>query len=212
MREGCRIPGWLLKVFLGPAACNAVLEGRTIRPPSSIINRPSMARNRVWRWSPVGWRRPRRNRKVMSRRRAISSTAVALTVVVVVVVVIAGFELLPQSKMTAASSSMSLAYLSTNGGCSAGGKAAPCWGTPAYVFNCLPTARTQPGCTQLVITTSPDWNFTINIRYPFSNQTAPSWANCLWSVPGQVPGQGFGLCTQVNWTAFTVGRPAPAPQ
>lgn len=167
------------------------------------------------------------NRSVTARR-AIGARAVAVSAVVVVLVIIVGFELSQSTSQlstsmtsaassastqtTTASSSMSLAYLSTSGGCSAGGKAAPCWGSPAYVFDCLSSAQTQQGCTRLVVTTSPDWNFTVTVRYPFTNQTAPSWANCLWSVPGQVPGQGFGLCTQVSSTSFTVGMPAPPPQ
>jgi len=113
---------------------------------------------------------------------------------------------------TSASSTTPLAYLTAGGGCALGGKPAPCWGSPAYVFNCVTEAETQQGCTQLVSTTTPNWNYTINIRYPFSNQTEPSWANCLWSMQGGIPGQGYGYCSLVNSTSFTMGEPAPPPQ
>lgn len=116
------------------------------------------------------------------------------------------------SSETSSSSTASLAYLSTGGGCSAGGKAAPCWGGTAYVFECLSAAGTQQGCTQLVSTTTPNWNFTVNIRYPFTNQTMPSWANCLWNVLGAVPGQGYGYCSTVNSTSFIIGQPSAPPQ
>ncbi|MDA4115620.1 MAG: hypothetical protein OK442_03575 [Thaumarchaeota archaeon] len=115
------------------------------------------------------------------------------------------------SSATSSSSATSYAYLSAGGGCSADGKAAPCWGGAAYVFNCLSAAGTQQGCTQLVSTTTPDWNFTVNIRYPF-NQTMPSWANCQWDVVGEIPGQGYGYCSAVNSTSFIIGQPSAPPQ
>jgi hypothetical protein len=105
---------------------------------------------------------------------------------------------------------MNFYYLTTASGCAAGGKPAPCWGTGGvHDFNCLSAAETQQGCTQLVQTDSPGWNYTINIRYPFSNQTEPSWANCLWTIQGEIPGQGYAYCSLVNSTAFTVATPAP---
>jgi hypothetical protein len=187
----------------------------------------------------VANRQPKHDHGTMAQRRAIGATAIAISVVVIALVVVLGFTTMsPQSvtqtatttptqqtstvasqsnsagtvTTTTADSTTSFAYLSADGGCAAGGKAAPCWGSPAYVFDCLSAAQTQQGCTQLVSTTTPNWNFTINIRYPFSNQTAPSWANCLWSMQGAVPGQGFGHCSPVNSTSFSIGEPAPARQ
>jgi hypothetical protein len=173
----------------------------------------------------------------MVRRIAVGTTAIALSAVVIVLAVVVGFTVISlqsntqtsttaaglttnmtsqsnsaSTTTTTASSTASYAYLSDDGGCAAGGKAAPCWGSPPYVFNCLSAAQTQSGCTQLVSTTTPNWNFSINIRYPFSNQTAPSWANCLWSVQAEAPGQGFGHCSVLNSTSFTIGEPAPGPQ
>jgi hypothetical protein len=117
-----------------------------------------------------------------------------------------------QTVSTSTSSTASFAYLTANGGCAAGGKAAPCWGGSAYIFNCLSAAETQQGCAQLIITTLPNWNYTINIRYPFSNQSEPSWANCLWSVQGEIPGQGFAYCSPINSTSFTIGEPVGGRQ
>lgn len=172
----------------------------------------------------------KRGRGAIAQRGAAGNTVIALFVVVAALVVFLVFSLMPPQSgtptssttssestssagsTTATSSTYVLAYLSTDGGCSAGGMAAPCWGSPAYVFDCLSAAQTQQGCTELVVTTSPNWNYTINIRYPFSNQTEPSWANCLWTLQGQVPGQGYGHCNQVNSTSFTIGEPAPPPQ
>jgi len=194
-----------------------------------------MKRNPIRTRTPFGNGRRKRDRGKMARRTAIGATSVAMTVVLIALVLFVGYSVLssPQSvtqtsttqstqsttsasqsssaATTSASSSTSFAYLSASGGCSAGGKAAPCWGSPAYVFNCLSAAQTQQGCTQLVIATTPNWNFTVNIRYPFSNQTTPSWANCLWSTQ-EVPGQGYGYCSLVNSTSFTIGEPAPPPQ
>ena len=186
----------------------------------------------------IGNRWSRHNQGARAKRTAIGTTTVALLAVIIALVAVVGFTMISSPSgtqtsttsstqttttsasqssgastvTTTASSSMSFAYLSTYGGCSAGGKAAPCWGSPAYVLNCLSAAKTQQGCTQLVSTTTPNWNFTINLRYPFSNQTAPSWANCLWSMQGGIPGQGFGHCSPVNSTSFTIGEPAPARQ
>ena len=197
-----------------------------------------MKRNPIRKRASIGNRWSRHNHGAMSKRTAIGTTAVALLAVVIALVAVVGFTMIsaPSGTQTStttstqtttaasqssgaattvtttSSSTTSFAYLSTYGGCSAGGKAAPCWGSPAYVFNCLSAAKTQQGCTQLVSTTTPNWNFTINIRYPFSNQTAPSWANCLWSMQEGIPGQGFGHCSPLNSTSFTIGEPAPARQ
>jgi len=61
---------------------------------------------------------------------------------------------------------MTFDYITAASGCAAGGRPAPCWGTSGvYTFDCLSAAETQQGCTQLVQTDSPGWNYTINIRY-----------------------------------------------
>jgi len=180
----------------------------------------------------IAEKKPKGNHGMKGRRAAVGRTAIGLSVVIIALAVVLGFALLsPQSvtqtattspsetqskgsSTTTGSSTASYAYLSAGGGCVAGGEAAPCWGSPAYVFNCLSAAKTGQGCTQLVIGTTPNWNFTVNVRYPFSNQTnsEPSWANCLWSIQGGTPGQGYGYCSLVNSTSFTVGEPAPPPQ
>jgi hypothetical protein len=97
----------------------------------------------------------------------------------------------------------------------------PCWGGDAYVFNCASEAATQQGCTEDVVYSGPGAegiggvkpvpNYVISIRYPFTNQTEPSWGNCVWTVQGIVPGQGYALCSAVNATAFIVGVPAAPP-
>ncbi len=92
----------------------------------------------------------------------------------------------------------------------------PCWGGDAYVFNCTSEAATQQGCTQQVVYVgisgvSPPPSYVINIRYPFTNQTEPSWGNCVWTVQGIVPGQGYAHCSAVNSTAFIMGVPTTPP-
>ena len=83
-------------------------------------------------------------------------------------------------------------------------------------FNCAAAASTLQGCTQKVIyagvpLVSPVPSYVINIRYPFTNQTAPWWANCVWTVQGITPGQGYGYCMSVNSTSFALGEPTPPP-
>jgi hypothetical protein len=112
-------------------------------------------------------------------------------------------------------STMSFGYLTASGTvCMAGEAYAPCWGgggNAPYVFNCLGDATSQQGCTQQVVdTTPPNGSYVINIRYPFSNQTQPSWSNCLWSIQGEMPGQGYAYCSLVGSNSFIMGEPAPA--
>jgi hypothetical protein len=106
--------------------------------------------------------------------------------------------------------SKSYIYLDTDCIASAGGYTA-CWGTGSpYVFNCASSAATSEGCTQKVTSTlAPFPSYTINIRYPFTNATTPSWANCLWTVPGASPGQGYAYCVSLNSTSFVIGIQAP---
>ena len=110
--------------------------------------------------------------------------------------------------------SNSFTYLSASSICTGPGGYAPCWGGDAYVFNCASAAATQKGCIQQVVTTiltevSPPPSYVINIRYPFANQTEPSWANCLWTEQGITPGQGYANCMLVNSTSFIMGIQAP---
>ncbi|MDV3244077.1 MAG: hypothetical protein LYZ66_02730 [Nitrososphaerales archaeon] len=102
-----------------------------------------------------------------------------------------------------------LIYLSASGYCSViPGGSVPCWGGDAYVFNCVSEAASPQGCThQVTSTLAPYPSYVINIRYPFANQTGPSWANCLWTVQGIE--QGYAACVTINSTSFAVGIQAP---
>jgi len=117
-----------------------------------------------------------------------------------------------QTVTTTAVSTLTFAYLSASGPgyCTAGQAYAPCWGgSEPYVFNCLSAAETEQGCTQEVVGTArPYPSYMISIRYPFSNQTEPSWADCVWSVQGETHGQVFAFCSLVNSTSFIIGEPA----
>lgn len=107
--------------------------------------------------------------------------------------------------------SSSFDFLSAAGICTQRGGYAPCWGGDAYVFDCASSAATSQGCTQRVTSAkAPYPSYTINIRYPFTNQTEPSWANCLWTVHGITHGQGYAYCISVNSTSFVVGEQPPA--
>jgi len=128
---------------------------------------------------------------------------------------ISGTEFLPAN--------MTLEYLSASGSCFGPGGYEPCWDSgynvSAYVFNCGSAAATPQGCAQQVISTLiPAAVYTINIRYPFSNQTTqeinqivPSLVNCLWSVQGDVPLQGYAHCISLTSTSFIMGEQAPPP-
>ncbi len=108
-------------------------------------------------------------------------------------------------------------YLSASGICTGGGGYVPCWGGSAYVFDCADAAATQQGCSKQVVTTlttklSPPPSYVVDVRFPFRNQSVPSWANCLWTVAGTSPGQGYAYCSLVNSTSeFIMGIQAPPP-
>ena len=110
-------------------------------------------------------------------------------------------------------------YLTAGTICTGPGGYVPCFGgsmpnnTP-YFFNCAAAAATPQGCTQKVTYTgvplvSQVPSYVINIR--FTNQTAPWWANCLWSVQGTTAGQEYGYCMMVSSTSFALGEPTPPP-
>jgi hypothetical protein len=106
-------------------------------------------------------------------------------------------------------------FLSASGICAGSGGYDPCWGGSAYVFDCAGAAATQQGCAQQVVTTlstqlSPLPSYVVNIRFPFYNQSVPSWTNCLWTVAGTSPGQGYAYCALVNSTSdFIMGIQSP---
>ena len=114
---------------------------------------------------------------------------------------------------------ISLLYLTASGVCWGPGGNAPCWGNDdPYIFDCANAAATPQGCTQQVDTTltpSAVSNYTIDIMYPFANQTTqeidqrePSFVNCLWTLEGDYPGQGYAHCISLTSTSFIMGQPA----
>lgn len=108
----------------------------------------------------------------------------------------------------------SFAYLTVadNATCMAGGQLAPCWGSNnPYTFDCLSAAATPQGCTQQVTNPLANQSYVITVFYPFSNQTEPLWANCWWTVQGEIGEQGYAYCNPVNSTSFIIGIPAPPP-
>ena len=112
------------------------------------------------------------------------------------------------------SSRGSFIYLTNDCYATGAGGYTPCFGGDhPYVFNCIAAASTPQGCTQTVTSTlAPYPSYVINIRYPFANSSAPSWANCLWITSGAVGAtSGNGLCFSVNSTSFVVGQSSPPP-
>ena len=113
------------------------------------------------------------------------------------------------------SSSQAYAYLEATGGCTAGGAPAPCWGgssANAYVFPCQSQARTEQGCIQTVQVTATE-SFTVATFYPFTNSTAPLWANCLWELRGSPAAEaGWAYCSTVGAGSFIVGTLEAPPQ
>jgi hypothetical protein len=110
----------------------------------------------------------------------------------------------------------SFLYLSASSVCGGPGGIAPCWGgDDAYIFTCASAAATPQGCTQQVnstLTSPPLSSYKINIRYPFANQTTQEWnqvgssiVNCLWTVQGDYPGQGYAHCVSIGLTSFIIG-------
>jgi hypothetical protein len=111
--------------------------------------------------------------------------------------------------------SYSLAYLTTYGGCAVGGSVAPCWGGNASTFvqfNCLTTARSPQGCIRQVNVTSPTGSYSITVWNPMTNSTAPTWANCYWTVQSESTEHGWGYCSQENSTSFIMGIQGPGRQ
>ena len=107
-------------------------------------------------------------------------------------------------------SAISWIFLSASSYATGPGGYAPSWGGNAYLFNCASAAATPQGCTQQVTSTlAPYPSYVINIKYPFANQSVPSWANCLWTVQGITPGQDYAYCISVNSASFIMGEQAP---
>jgi hypothetical protein len=107
-------------------------------------------------------------------------------------------------------SSVSMMFLSASGYATGPGGFMPVWGGDAYLFDCAGEAATPQGCThQVTSTLAPYPSYVINIKYPFANQTEPSWANCLWTVQGTTPEQGYAYCVPINSTSFIVGEQSP---
>jgi hypothetical protein len=104
-------------------------------------------------------------------------------------------------------------YVTASCFASAPGGNAPCWGSgDPYIFNCTSEAATPQGCTQQVnITLAPYPSYTVNVKYPFANQSGPSWANCLWTVQGIIPGQGYAICIPITSNSFIMGEQGPPP-
>jgi hypothetical protein len=111
-------------------------------------------------------------------------------------------------------------YLTASGECSGPGGNEPCFSNnDPYIFSCAGAASTPQGCTQKVTSTLvPAASYTINILYPFVNGTTekinqiePSAVNCLWTVQGGVPGQGYAHCISLTQTSFVMATPGVAP-
>ena len=111
-----------------------------------------------------------------------------------------------------------LEYLTASANCTSSGAPAPCWGSDPFVFQCinlLAGPATQWECAEKVTSTlQPSQTYTMTVTLPLTSQTGePVWANCLWSVPGITPGQGYAYFIPVNSTggsvAFILGQPAP---
>lgn len=113
-----------------------------------------------------------------------------------------------------------LIYLSNAPGCSwsQGNRSgySPCWSyfsTDAISFNCISSAGTPQGCTQQVyVRGTTNESFTVTTWYPFSNSSAPIWANCKYSVPSEPvtpgsSGQAPAYCITTNSMTFIVTQP-----
>ncbi len=114
-----------------------------------------------------------------------------------------------------AQNSSAFIYLTASAICTGPGGYAPCWDGDPYVFTCpanlLSGPATTQTCTQEVTSLlAPHPSYVINITIPYVNQTGePSWANCMWTVQGITPGQGYAYCVAINSTSFTMGEQAP---
>jgi hypothetical protein len=119
---------------------------------------------------------------------------------------------LTQTSTTTTTSSLSTVYgfnfITASGNCNGGN--APCWGEPAYVFNCQSSLLSGPdeSCSQVVVSdVFPYPVYGISIA-SYRNQSEP-WANCAYKL-------GFAsevgaYCVLLNSTAFILGEPAPPP-
>jgi hypothetical protein len=92
-------------------------------------------------------------------------------------------------------------FVTASGNCDGGN--APCWGQPAYVFNCQPSS-----CSQVVKSdVFPYPTYGINV-VSYRNQSEP-WANCAYQLG--FTGDVGAHCILLNSSAFILGEPAPPP-
>lgn len=104
-------------------------------------------------------------------------------------------------------------FITASGNCDGGN--APCWGQPAYVFNCAPSLFTKANgefvtesCSQVVVSdVFPYPVYGISIT-SYSNQSEP-WANCAYQVG--LASEVGAYCVLLNSTAFILGEPATPP-
>jgi hypothetical protein len=99
-------------------------------------------------------------------------------------------------------------FITGSGICTANGTLVPCWGEPAYVFDCPPSLLTEPdeSCSWVVASdVSAYASYDISIT-SYSNQSEP-WANCAYQA-GFATEQG-AYCVPLNSTRLIVGEPAP---
>jgi hypothetical protein len=99
-------------------------------------------------------------------------------------------------------------FITASGNCDGG--TAPCWGAPAYVFNCPPSFPSEPdeSCSQVVVSQVfpyPVYGLSIT---SYRNQSEP-WANCAYQLGSA--GEVGAYCILLNASAFIVGQPAPPP-
>jgi hypothetical protein len=110
----------------------------------------------------------------------------------------------------------SLFYLTNEGYCTGGGAYAPCFGSPAYLFNSCPNLLAGPAaphtCTYTVTSTfAPHPSYRINITLGVTGETSePDWANCSWTTAGSA-GSYADCVPVINATAFIMGIPSPPP-
>jgi hypothetical protein len=121
---------------------------------------------------------------------------------------------LTSTSIVTATSSLLTAYgfqfITGSGICTANGALVPCWGEPAYVFDCPPSLPTEPyeSCSQFVVSdVSAYASYGISVT-SYSNQSE-QWANCAYQA-GFAAEQG-AYCVPLNSTAFILGEPAPPP-
>jgi hypothetical protein len=101
-------------------------------------------------------------------------------------------------------------FITESGICTANGVLAPCWGEPAYVFNCQSSLLTEPyeSCSQFVASdVSAYASYSISVT-SYRNQSEP-WANCAYQAG--FAAENGAYCVALNSTAFILGEPAPPP-